>query len=260
MSVRNSHLPDDELLRELDGELAPRAAKFARAHLAECWKCRARRAELETAIAQLVIGHGRAFDAGAPEAPRAMLRARLAQAAAEPLRRRLTGKAVAALALAACIAVAAGVLVARSHWRRDQRDLIVSIPDARLTPGATFRVSRREVCSESNLNNKAVSAALERKVLDEYGIARTAAGAYELDYLVTPALGGADDIRNLWPHSYTKTVWNAHVKDALEDRMREMVCDGSLDLAAAQDEIARDWIGAYKKYFHTDSPLASHLQ
>jgi len=69
-------------------------------------------------------------------------------------------------------------------------------------------------------------------------------------------LGGADDIRNLWPQSYSATAWNAQVKDALEDRLREMVCDGSLDLTQAQQEIAGNWIAAYKKYFHTDKPLA----
>jgi len=71
---------------------------------------------------------------------------------------------------------------------------------------------------------------------------------------VTPALGGLDDIRNLWPHSYA-SLWNARVKDALEDRLRAMVCDGRLDLADARREIATNWIGAYKKYFHTDHPL-----
>ena len=79
---------------------------------------------------------------------------------------------------------------------------------------------------------------------------------YEVDYLITPALGGADDIRNLWPESYGAVVWNARVKDALEDRMRELVCSGQLDLATAQREIASDWIGSYKKYFHTERPLA----
>ena len=100
--------------------------------------------------------------------------------------------------------------------------------------------------------------ALQRKVFEEYGIAAADPRAYEVDYLVTPALGGADDIHNLWPHSYSATVWNAWVKDALEDRLREMVCDGRLDLATAQQEIAANWIAAYKKYFHTDEPLAQH--
>jgi hypothetical protein len=50
-------------------------------------------------------------------------------------------------------------------------------------------------------------------------------------------------------------VWNARVKDELEDRLRQMVCDGSLDLTEAQREIATNWIAAYKKYFRTDRPL-----
>jgi hypothetical protein len=95
-------------------------------------------------------------------------------------------------------------------------------------------------------------------VFEEYGIAGADPRAYEVDYLITPALGGADDIHNLWPHSYSSTVWNAQVKDALEDRLREMVCEGSMDLAEAQREIAGNWIAAYKKYFHTDRPLAEH--
>jgi hypothetical protein len=37
-----------------------------------------------------------------------------------------------------------------------------------------------------------------------------------------------------------------------------MVCDGSLDLTEAQRQIAADWIAAYKKYFHTDTPLTEH--
>jgi hypothetical protein len=35
-----------------------------------------------------------------------------------------------------------------------------------------------------------------------------------------------------------------------------MVCDGSIDLTEAQREIAANWIAAYKKYFHTDTPIA----
>jgi hypothetical protein len=35
-----------------------------------------------------------------------------------------------------------------------------------------------------------------------------------------------------------------------------LVCEGRLDLPTAQREIATNWIAAYKKYFHTDKPLA----
>lgn len=77
-----------------------------------------------------------------------------------------------------------------------------------------------------------------------------------MDYLITPELGGATDIRNLWPEPYYDTAWNAHVKDQLEERLHEMVCRGDVDLATAQQDISKDWIAAYRKYFHTDQPIA----
>jgi hypothetical protein len=63
-------------------------------------------------------------------------------------------------------------------------------------------------------------------------------------------------MRNLWPEPYSNTVWNAAVKDALEARLHELVCQGALDLHAAQRELATDWIAAYKRHFHTDRPIA----
>ena len=78
---------------------------------------------------------------------------------------------------------------------------------------------------------------------------------YELDYLITPELGGAPDPRNLWPQRYESRVWNAHVKDELERLLPTLVCDRRIRLETAQRDIARDWIAAYRKYFKTDAPL-----
>ena len=115
--------------------------------------------------------------------------------------------------------------------------------------------NRDQVCRSMPPKNRLVPASLQRKVFEEYGIAGAEPRAYEVDYLITPALGGADDIRNLWPQSYSSAVWNARVKDALEDRLHDLVCEGQLDLATAQRDISSDWIAAYKKYFDTDKPL-----
>ena len=92
----------------------------------------------------------------------------------------------------------------------------------------------------------------------QYGIHDPQPRSYEVDYLIPPSLGGVEVVSNLWPQPYAG-VWTARVKDALEDRMRAMVCEGSLDLAAAQSELARDWVGAYRKYFKTESPLLDHV-
>jgi len=215
----------------------------------------------------LIRIHQRDFNTELPPAAgrRALLKAQLAQLSAPAPRpsrfipaRRLDWL----LGAAACGVAALSLFLVRSSVSRQSssaaRVVIFSIPDSRHTPGAAILASRQEVCALANTKNKAVPVALQKKVFEEYGIAGAEPRAYEVDYLVTPALGGADDIRNLWPHSYSATVWNATVKDALEDRLRDMVCDGNLDLTEAQKEIAENWIAAYKKYFHSEQPLEEH--
>jgi hypothetical protein len=78
-----------------------------------------------------------------------------------------------------------------------------------------------------------------------------------MDYLIAPELGGADDPKNYWPQPYG-IEWNAHVKDALEDHLHQLVCAKKVTLETVQREIAANWIETYKKYFQTNGPLASH--
>ncbi len=253
----NDHLSDRHLLLNLEGELPAHERKLARSHLEGCWKCRARSRELDNAITDFVNVQQHELLAEAPpsDGPRALLKARLSQlppVTPNLLRTRLGWP----LTLATCGLLLLGFVLGRTALHPADATP-VSTPDSRLTPGATLLESRQQVCAQTNTNNKIVPVALQKKVFEEYGIARAKPQAYEVDYLITPALGGADDIHNLWPHSYSATVWNAQVKDALEDRLRQMVCGGTLDLTEAQHEIATNWIAAYKKYFHTDQPLTA---
>jgi len=127
-----------------------------------------------------------------------------------------------------------------------------------LTPGAAVFRSREVVCDERNrVEPPIVSRDVALAVFRSYGISDPAPNAYELDYLVSPEIGGSTDVRNLWPQSYAG-AWNAHLKDALEDHLYELVCTGQVDLLTAQRDVATDWIAAYKKYFHTDGPIAAH--
>jgi hypothetical protein len=267
MKFENSHLSDQQLLLDIDGEL-PQNDNLVRSHLEACWQCRARRQDLENTITGFVRAYQRECARELPPAagPCALLSARLSQLS-EAERHGISEWFGLGHRLAAAAAVA-GVLALTFLFVRSSMDrqvrlrtaVVVSLPDSTLTPGATILVDRGTVCAQESANNKAVPVALQRRVFEEYRIEGADPRAYEVDYLVTPALGGADDIRNLWPHSYSATVWNAQVKDALEDRLRRMVCGGSLDLSEAQREIAANWIAAYKKYFHTDEPLAEHLR
>jgi len=260
---QDSHLADRELLMGMDGELAPRDSNRVAAHLTGCWTCRARKLELERAIAQFVrLHHGSLAPQMAPaDGPRSWLKAHLAQLAqSRPPSRWSSPFARTAGWIAATMAGLALIWIGTAQWTPSPRHapaLALAIPNPSLTPGAAVLLSRTDVCREVQPKNKEVPVALRRRVFEEYGLAHAEPRAYEVDYLITPALGGADDIHNLWPQPYSNTTWNAKVKDALEDRLRNLVCEGKLDLSTAQREIAGNWIDAYKRYLRTDQPIVS---
>jgi hypothetical protein len=133
-----------------------------------------------------------------------------------------------------------------------------SLPIARLTPGATATLTASDLCSGVRPLRPPVARAIRQTVLQGYRMEEVAPSEYELDYLITPELGGTADVRNLWPERYDAGVWNAHVKDDLEQLLARLVCEGTVDLTTAQHDIASNWIDAYKKYFDTDRPLARH--
>lgn len=256
------HLSDEELLQALDGELSARDAGRIQSHLASCWACRTRQQEIEAAIGDFIRLQRETFGhrIPSPDGPRALLKAQLSQLAAEPnlwfgwrrgISQRL-GWVATALPVIALL-----VFLALNGWRRSTAPAAVTVPNPVLTPGAAVLFNENQVCGRAGVKNKFVPVNLQRRVFAEYGIQTPEPEAYEVDYLITPALGGADDIRNLWPESRRATVWNAQVKDALEDHLRDLVCEGQLDLTTAQREIAGNWIEAYKKYFHTDRPLGA---
>ena len=266
------HPTDQELLQAADGELPSRRAAQIRAHLTCCWNCRARMAEVEGTIAEFVRAHHQTLDSHVPpiSGPRALLMVRLGELAAKTkfsLWRQLfqiasTCRAAAYLCLTLLVAALVGQLFLRytslptpnSSATPLERGIV---PDRNLTPGSTRRVSLAEMCSMAHEEVvREVPTALRQQIFQEYGIGNALAADYEIDFLIAPGLGGAEDIHNLWPQAYTPATWNARVKDALEERLHQMVCAGKLDLSVAQSDIANDWIAAYKKYFHTDKPLA----
>jgi hypothetical protein len=134
------------------------------------------------------------------------------------------------------------------------------LPDPKLTPGDVFDVTIQDVCTPGYSRKvRAVPRALRKQAYAQYGIASANEGDYQMDHLIPLSLGGSNSIRNLWPQSYHTAPWNAHVKDVLEVRLHNLVCNGKVDLQTAQHEIATDWIKAYQKYI-AESPPASHIQ
>jgi hypothetical protein len=131
------------------------------------------------------------------------------------------------------------------------------MPDPQLTPGATLEVTTSDICVPGSTKKvRRVPAAVKKQVYAAYGIQNHAPGEYEVDHLIPLELGGSNAVKNLWPQSFQTQPWNAHVKDHLENELHRLVCGGELDLNTAQRDIATDWIAAYRKYFHTELPLA----
>ena len=265
------HASDEDLLLWEEDELRPRRRSRVDRHLRECRRCAQRSRALQEALAALT---GACRDARPAErdahASRASLLARLAQesdsaaGAAGPTawpRLLWRGGALAAAGLAAAAIVA--VLSDGPHEGGGARSSVAlrgggpetALPRRDLTPGVVRTVSVDEICRrERDAASPLVAASVARQVFENYGADYRRAEEYELDFLITPELGGTADARNLWPQPYGSTRWNAYVKDELEQLFRRLVCDGTIDISTAQREMATDWIAAYRRYFDTDHP------
>lgn len=267
------HLADGELLL-MDEEGALSASRRARAvrHVAACPRCAERKAGLRSAMSEVAREYGAQ---PAPATPRAVARARLrARMEARPrpwwplpelAARFAAAAAVAAVAIVAWQILDRGGLQQRAEFgttaptgapAATRIGLLLPRPD--LTPGVVRPIGVGDVCSGAASNGPAVESQVPRQVFAAYGVDYRYAGDYELDFLITPELGGASDARNLWPQPYRSTLWNAYVKDELELRLQVLVCEGQVDLRTAQQELAGNWIAAYKRRFGTELPLRDY--
>jgi hypothetical protein len=266
------HLSDQDLLCAADGELPRRRSREIEKHLASCWTCRTRLREIEAAIGNFIHFHRGALNSQFPPAAgsRALLKARLAEMATKPalgvwpqiLQFISPHRAVACVCVTLLLAGLAGEVLLRHSLPQQSAPSTnlfdsAAMPNHSLTPGVTLPVTVNDVCAVPHEEVvQEVPRSLRQQVFREYGLVNARAEDYEIDFLIAPRLGGAEDIRNLWPEPYASSRWNAHVKDTLEERLHQMVCAGKLELSTAQRDIAADWITAYKKYLHTDRPLS----
>jgi hypothetical protein len=258
------HVPDEELVSAMDAEVGEPRLSRIRHHLAHCEECRIRFDELKRAASEFLAVRAAISEGSLPSeaAPAARLRAALSREERTGWSFRGTPDlfprfrfSTALGALAALLAPAATLV-----WFNNARvDAAGPLPDSRLTPGTARPISRQQVCLlPAEDEGKLVPYGLALEVFEQYGIAKPEPGTYEVDYLISPALGGTTSIQNLWPLPYGEGEWTSRLKDALEDRLRTLVCDGALDLETAQRDIATNWIAAYQKYFRSKRPISAH--
>lgn len=265
------HPNDDRLLLAMDLQLSGRRQGRLTAHVASCAHCQTRAAQLKATLADAERAYRRVEAAHAdPDLGRARLEGALQEAAdawdrswwtrvrSDGIETTTISRAVTASAAVVAVIWLAGMSISprRVVSERGQGH---ALPVAALTPGAVSTLTAAELCAGTR-SSRTVSDDVRRRVLARYGMQDVPADRYELDALVTLDLGGTVAPENLWPQPYASSLWNAHVKDALERLLADEVCHGRIALSQAQRELATDWVAAYKQRFHTETPLPGHAQ
>lgn len=113
------------------------------------------------------------------------------------------------------------------------------LPNPACTPGGVFaRATVSQICTAGySASVRDVPESVKEQVYAAYGIYSHVAGSYEVDHLVSLELGGDNSVANLWP----EVSPGFRQKDRIENELHAEVCSGSVSLAAAQRQIARDW-------------------
>lgn len=129
------------------------------------------------------------------------------------------------------------------------------LPNPTLTPGATnpdiTQATIGQTICNKNWSTKSIrppssyTIALKKRQIKQYGFTDTDTSHYEEDHLISLELGGhPTDPKNLWPESY-QTTPGAKNKDSVENLLHKEVCDGTITLQQAQEEISTDWTRVY---------------
>lgn len=123
-----------------------------------------------------------------------------------------------------------------------------AMPDKNCTPGQAFpEVTKDQICVPGYSKSVRNVPEIEKKeVYSEYGIYSHTTGEYEVDHLISLELGGSNDVSNLWPEPAEPRP-GFHEKDKVENYLHDQVCNGSISLLQAQEEISSDWLGVYKQ-------------
>lgn len=125
-------------------------------------------------------------------------------------------------------------------------------PDRQCSPGAYYsKLTKAVICSPTFRTStiRHVPQSLKFDVEREYGMeARKYGSSLEIDHIVSLELGGSNDIANLFPEKL-----HAHpgyrVKDRLENRLHDLVCEGRMTLLAVRRGIASDWQKLYRRVY-----------
>jgi hypothetical protein len=133
------------------------------------------------------------------------------------------------------------------------------IPDLQITPGSVRAgLTKEKICDiKWGRDERHVTLQMKQRVFELYGYSGyddprcvpVGKRSCEIDHLISRELGGADEVKNLWPQAYGTSPWNAVLKDKLENRLNKEMCAGRITLQEARDMLVNDWPKAYIKYY-----------
>jgi hypothetical protein len=110
-----------------------------------------------------------------------------------------------------------------------------------VSPGAYFSaLTKTRICADDFRTDpiRDVSTSKKHAVEIEYGMAAMPYGkTLEIDHIVSPELGGSNDIANLFPEKRDVSP-GYKVKDKLENKLHDFVCDGKRTLSSVRKGIA----------------------
>jgi hypothetical protein len=117
------------------------------------------------------------------------------------------------------------------------------LPNADLTPGVVASTDTHKICTTKwGKDSRHVTETMKNVAYLEYQEHKIPKVCCEVDHLISRELGGADDLKNLWPQKWDQ----ARVKDRLENKLHQLVCAGRMPLPQAQEEIRTNWPKSYE--------------
>ena len=139
-----------------------------------------------------------------------------------------------------------------AHYRHNEQGIVLN--DLNVTPGAVRTTSATELCRPgfTTKDFRHTTHAMKVEAYARYGQTPDS-GEFEVDHLIPLTIGGADDIKNLWPqpvHGLDEpkdlparpgSIPGYHQKDKLENALHRMICKHKINVKAAQSCIRHDW-------------------
>ena len=149
-------------------------------------------------------------------------------------------------------------------------------PDPAKTPGVVRTdISLHALCTTKwGTDQRFVTAAMKQQVMHDYNFDPKSCPATmlkgkkvhrsEIDHLVPRSLGGADDVKNLWPECYEQVqkdksaqMDGAHKKDMLETALNKRLCKSgktptTAELQEYQSGFQKDWKALYRETYGED--------